>query len=187
MASKKSPTVITDSAALNRAIDNIVKATGKLEADIQSALVGVVYQAAMHGNTEPANDLFSRIGKGVRKAAIQGWLDTNGPFLIDKEKGFLFSRDKLETLTGERKPTEEIVTAYCESLFSDLWTEHKPEKLAEESFDFRAALGKLLDKAAKARKGGAVIEGEELLATVNAVLVGVNPPPVAETEEPALM
>lgn len=166
-------TIITDVAALNRAIDGIVKSTEKLETAIQAALVGVVYQAALHGNTEPANSLFSRIGKGVRRAAIQGWLDTNGPFLIEKEKGFVFSRDKLEALIGERKPDEEMVAGYCGALFSDLWTEHKPEKLAEESFDFRAALSKLLDKAAKARKSGTVIEGEDLLATVNAALVGV--------------
>lgn len=187
-------TIITDVAALNRAIDGIVKSTEKLETAIQAALVGVVYQAALHGNTEPANSLFSRIGKGVRRAAIQGWLDSNGPFSIKKGKGFVFSRDKLEALIGERKPDEEMVAGYCGALFSDLWTEHKPEKLAKESFDFRAALSRLLDRASKARNSGTVIDGEDLLATVNAAIVGAVESATAKTgsfgalaEEPALL
>lgn len=175
--------VVTDAAMLNKRIDSAIKATAKLTEDIQTILVSAAFHAVMHGNIDPINRFFNGVGKGVRRAALQGWLDTNAPVMIDKESGFVFSRDKLETLVGHRTPTEEQTMAYVQGVATELWTDYKPEQMAVKSLDVVALVQALLKKAAQAQKAGATIEHGELIEKLSAMVGAVDSTGVDVTDE----
>lgn len=165
--------VITKMSALNVAIDGVIQAASQLTDDIQSVLMSVTFHAVAHGNIEPMLKLWNGVGKGVRKAAIQHWLDQHAPVQIDKEKGFVFSREKVALLADFADPVNpsvEDATLYAATLAAFPWVDCKPEKLAEESFDVMAMLVKLVDRADKAAKDGAEIKHKETLARLKSLL-----------------
>lgn len=176
----KKVTIITDASKLDAHIVATNKAAGVLEGMIQLGLASAVYQAVHGRNTNHINAVALATGKGVRKAAIGDWLTTHAPVVAetDREKAkthpFRFSADKLAELLPKvenaKAVTAEEATEYAESLMSKLWTEHKPDALVPETWDFKAALKKLLAQKTAYEKKGTKVQGAELAAGIAAWL-----------------
>lgn len=164
-------------AEISTLVSKTAKAAQKTASAIQQALISATYHAVAHGNTEGIKAIVEGFDKasGLRVQAILGWLDSCAPVMFDGSGGFSFSRDKLEALTGAAKPTEAETEAYMLTLAENLWTDHKPEPATITSFDVNKAIASILKKAAKARKDGAMIEGEATLAQLAGLLEGKIP------------
>ncbi len=172
-------TIMQDVSALNKLIDGTIKSITKMQGIVQGLLMSVTYHAVAHGNIDPMLRLWDGMPKGVRRAAIQSWLDTYAPVVIDKESGFKFSREKMATLSEFESATEPTLTEaqeYALSLSEHDWTEHKPEQLALESFDVASAVAALLKKVAKLEKDGTKIKGAAVLAKLKAVSLADEEP-----------
>lgn len=176
--------IITDGAKLNDHIVNVNKAANALNGAIQVGLVSAVWQAVHGRNTNHINALALAVGKGVRKAAIGDWLLKHAPVVAEtdkeraKEHPFRFSADKLADMVEAVNPkavTAEEAMAYAEPLLAMLWTEHKPDQLTPESWDFAAALKKLLAQATGYEAKGVKVKGGELRAQLASLLPSEEP------------
>lgn len=189
---KQSLSVITDAAKLMAKIDGTLKTVAKVHQDMQAILQSCVYHAVGHGNIDPILHLWGGLGatKGIRRSAVQAWLDTLAPVLIDKESGFKFNRDKIAMLAeftgdgsdkGPTNPTLQEAEQYAASLAGEDWSTYKPEQLEEKSYDVEAALRAILKKIDLAHKPGSKIkvQHEELVVAIKAIL------PVADLTAPS--
>lgn len=172
--------IITESAALSALIATIGKASAKLDKDIQSALVGVTFQAIKHGNTKPVNELFTILGNGVRRSAVAGWLSTHAPLTLTQgeakaESPFTLDKDRrAELLEG--------IDTNLEIALADDWVDFKPEPDPLAVFDVRKQIGGLLKKVAAAHKKGATVTGGELCEKLAALIDGEDVGTVTRTE-----
>ncbi len=159
-------------AELTTAITAFHKRTATLEKDCQTLLVEVSVQAIDHGNTEPVNQLFAGMGKGLRSSAIASWLSMYCPVLPNDDKESAktkpFVLDK--TQRAAINESETIKADHIKAATLDSWTTHKPEAVVLESFDVAAALRSAL-KAMTAKAGKATtVQHSELLAAVSTLL-----------------
>lgn len=178
--STKTTKIMTDASKLDAHIVSVNKQANALNAAIQLGLASAVYQATHGRNTNHINALALAVGKGVRKAAIGDWLMHYAPVVAetDREKAkthpFRFSADKLAELLPEAENhkaiTAEEALAYAESILLKDWTEHKPDALVPETWDFKAALKKLLAQKASYEKKGTKVQGGDLAAGIAAML-----------------
>jgi hypothetical protein len=177
--------IITDAAALTKAITKASKDSMTLEGNIQLCLASSVFFAVKDGNIQPLTALFTTVSKGVRRAAMQAWALEFAPVLLNtgtdaKEAPFSFSRDKVEALTEAKKPTAEQAIAAAERGFASNWADHKPEQLTPEFFDVRKMLDSLVKQAATLQKKGSKPKGADLLTKVQALIAAPS-----ASEEPA--
>jgi hypothetical protein len=162
--------IITESAALSTLIAAIGKASAKLDKDIQAALVGVTFQAIKHGNTKPVNELFTILGKGVRRTAVAGWLSTYAPLTLTEgdaktESPFTLDKDRRAELL-------EQIDGHLTTALGDNWVDFKPEADPLAVFDVRKQIEGLLKKVAAANKKGTTVEGGELVEALTALIGG---------------
>lgn len=167
--------IITDAAQLTKAIGKASKDSMALETSLQLVLASCAFFALKDGNVQPMNSLFTTISKGVRRAALQGWLVKFAPVLANtgkdaKEVPFVFSREKVKTLTDTDKPTAEQAEATALKGFATMWTEFKPEELVPEFFDVRKMLDHLVKQATALQKKGSKAKGADLLTKVQALV-----------------
>lgn len=172
--------IITDITKLNEAIVKVNKAANTLSDAIQLVLASATLQAVQHGNMNAINASMSAVGRGVRKTAIAQWLLMHAPVVLEadkdkaKENPFRFSRDKLAELQSEFNEGEkfdaESGLAYAERIHAMHWTDHKEPPLVPESWDFIAAVKKVLAARASYEGKGVKVNGGDLASELQAML-----------------
>jgi len=157
-------------ADLDKAINGIKRASGKLDNDIQQAGLGAINQIVQHGNTGPLNRLYNALGQGHRKQALTGWAMLYAAVTPNKvketkaEQPFLFDREKF----AEKAQAEAALTAAA----GDPWFKFAPEKAPDEIPDVLAMVRRVMskvDKAPSIRESdvGLVAELRDLLKRVD--------------------
>lgn len=168
MSTKKTSAILTNADALNKAILAVNKAAHKLADEVQVVLASVTFHALAHGNVTMLNDSILALGRGMRKQAAADWLLKFAPVLANtgkdaKEKPFVFSREKVETLLGTAKPSMEVAESWAEAAMATHWTELKEPPLVPAEFDIMAQLSRVVKQAETlSGKGTKIIHGELL-------------------------
>ena len=150
-----------DKAQILKTIGSIGRASTKLTRDIQTCAVGCVEHAVKHGDVTLADQLVDALGKGMRKASLRAWFETNGPMFIAQGKT-VFSFDK------ERRGQWD---AFRETeLLAKPWEEAKPEPEVVSVFDVSEAFDKFMKRIEKlAGDGEVVVRNRELMAMLTQV------------------
>lgn len=172
--------IITDAAALTKAIAKVHGDSAKLAGGIQIALASGVYFAMKDGNIEPLTTLFTGMNKGVRRAAMLAWLTTHAPVVLNKDEKdvsapFKFSRPKVAELIAEPM-TAEVAEGYAATVLNIDWTEFKPEVLIPETFDVAVMVKQLLAKAKSLSAKGSTPKHADLLAKLQALTLPADSP-----------
>lgn len=159
-------------ADLSKAIVSFHKATKTLEKQAQTLLVAVTVQLIDHRNTEPVNQFFRGLGKGLRTAAIAGWLEKFAPVLRNDNaetkatQPFVLNREFLAAINE----SPEARAGHIEAAAKCLWTAFKPESDPLEVFDVKQALQSalkgIMSKAGKA----STVEHKELIASIQSLI-----------------
>ena len=91
-----------DIKQLMAAIGKIAKTAAKLTKDVQAVAVECALHAVDHGNVTPANELVESLGKGMRRASLRAWFETNTPMFIPKGKDkFGFDGQRAKEMKAE--------------------------------------------------------------------------------------
>ncbi|QNO11426.1 hypothetical protein Aristophanes_00002 [Acinetobacter phage Aristophanes] len=148
--------LITDNAALAKAIKSIAVRGQKLDHDIHVAGVSCLAHIAEHSNTTLLNDLVNALPKGARKHAFVEWalaygsvrtLDRANPADADKiAKGQVFALDRSKAFD-------------LDGAVANAWWNFKPEADLLSAFDVHKAVAQLVKRVTKATKDGATLEG----------------------------
>lgn len=164
--------IITDAAALTKAIAKVHGDSTKLATGIQIALASSVFFAMKDGNIEPITSLFTGVHKGTRRAAMQAWLLEFAPVVLntenDKTVPFKFSRDKLKALADDPM-TAEVAEGHAATALLTDWTDFKPEQLVPETFDVAAMVKQLLTKVKGLSAKGSKPKHADLIAKLQAM------------------
>jgi hypothetical protein len=144
-----------DKAQILKTIGSIGKAATKLTKDIQTCAVGCVEHAVKHGDVTLADQLVDALGKGMRKASLRAWFETNGPMFIAKGKDkFSFDKDRRGQWDGFREA----------ELLAKPWEEAKPEEKVVSVFDVSEAFDKFMKRVESMAKDGEVqVRNRELM------------------------
>lgn len=173
--------LLTNADELGKHIAKIAGDSVKLQAAIQIALASATFHAMAHGNVNPINTLFTTVGKGMRRAAIQTWLLAFAPVQLQadpdkaKEAPFVFSRELVKLHTETDKPTAEQAEAHAMTAAETSWVDFKPEVLVPTDFDVLELLAATIKKAKGLQAKGATAKHAEVLAKMEALI----PAPVA--------
>jgi hypothetical protein len=173
--------LLTTAEALSKHIDKIGKDSKTLESAVQMALASATFFAVKDGNVEPINRLLLTVGKGLRRTALWSWLETYAPVLpqADKDKAkeapYVFSRDKLQDLTGHAKPTAEQAEEHAKAIMAHAWTEFKPEPEVPATFDVAALVQGVIKKAKGLQQKGSKAVNAELLSKLETLLPSTAP------------
>ena len=136
-----------DKSQILKTIGSIGKAATKLTKDIQLCAVGCVEHAVKHGDVTLADQLVDALGKGLRKASLRAWFETNGPMFIAKGKTtFSFDKDRRGQWDGFREA----------ELLAKPWEEAKPEPEVVSVFDVSEACDKFMKRLESAAKDGTI-------------------------------
>lgn len=138
-------------ALVNKEIKAIKSTLDKLPARIQYATLGGLYQWAMHGNTNPLNDLVSVLKSGmatkvanyvyhVASLAVSKEGKTVQGLVPDAETGILFCYVKDVTTVGEALAAETLAAAN----HAGRWDTWKAEATAAKYLDYTTYLDKLI-------------------------------------------
>lgn len=147
-----------DKAQIIKAIASIGKTANKLRIDVQAAAVGCVEHAHKHGDVTLADKLVEALGKGMRRASLRAWFETNGPMFIPKGK---------DTFAFDSSRKVEWNSDIADSLASIPWEEAKPEPKVESIFDVSDAFDRFMKRVESMAKDEAVsIRNRELLETL---------------------
>lgn len=144
-----------DKAQILKTIGSIGKAATKLTKDIQTCAVGCVEHAVKHGDVTLADQLVDALGKGMRKASLRAWFETNGPMFIAKGKDkFSFDKDRRGQWDGFREA----------ELLAKPWEEAKPEEKVVSVFDVSEAFDKFMKRVESMAKDSEVtVRNRELM------------------------
>lgn len=144
-----------DKAQILKNIGSIGKASAKLTKDIQATAVGCIEHAVKHGDVTLADQLIDALGKGMRKASLRAWFETNGPMFIAKGKDkFSFDKDRRGQWDGFREA----------ELLAKPWEEAKPEEKVVSVFDVSEAFDKFMKRVESMAKDGEVqVRNRELM------------------------
>lgn len=148
-----------DKAQILKNIGSIGKASKKLVADIQLTAVGCVEHAVKHGDITLCDQLVDAVGKGMRKASLRAWFETNGPMYLPKGKDkFAFDGERRGEWSAERE----------EALLATPWEDAKPEEKVASVLNVEEAFDRFINRLAKQIKEDTVtVENAELLTVVS--------------------
>ncbi len=148
--------LITDNAALAKAIKSIAVRGQKLDYDIHVAGTSCLQHIAEHSNTTLLNDLVNALPKGARKHAFVEWalaygsvrtLDRANPADADRiAKGQVFALDRSKQFD-------------LDGAIANAWYNFMPEPDLLTTFDVHKAVAQLVKRVTKASKDGAALEG----------------------------
>lgn len=154
--------LITDNAALAKAIKSIAVRGQKLDHDIHVAGVSCLQHIADHSNTTLLNNLVNALPKGARKHAFVEWvlqygsvrtLDRTNEADQDKiAKGQVFALDRSKQFD-------------LEGAIANAWYNFKPEADLLTAFDAAKMVAAMMRKYNNAVKQGAKIEGGDAALT----------------------
>jgi hypothetical protein len=150
-----------DKAQILKSIGSIGRASAKLTKDIQTTAVGCIEHAVKHGDVTLADQLVDALGKGLRRASLRAWFETNGPMFIAKGKTtFSFDKERRGQWDGFREA----------DLLAKAWEEAKPEPEVVSVFDVSEAFDKFMKRIEKlAGDGEVVVRNRELMAMLTQV------------------
>lgn len=144
-----------DKAQILKNIGAIGRKAASLTKDIQTTAVGCVEHAIKHGDVTLADQLVDALGKGMRRASLRAWFETNGPMFIAKGKT-TFSFDK------ERRGQWDALRE--SELLAKPWEEAKPEPEVVSVFDVSEAFDKFMKRLESVTKDGEVqVRNRELM------------------------
>lgn len=151
-------TLITETKAINQAIDSIARRGKKLDEDIQHVGLSVIQHADTHGDITLINRLYLAMPRGSRRSALTHWLLAFAKVSANtgedkKEKPFIFNRMKETDMVGAVEMP---------------WYNCKPDAAPDEVFDLDKALTALLKRAEGKRI--ATPDQAKRLETVKALL-----------------
>lgn len=151
-----------DIKQLMQAIGRIGKAAAKLTKDVQAVAVECAIHAVEHGNVTPANELVASLGKGLRRASLRAWFETNTPMFIPKGK------DTFGFDSQRAKEMKKDIPALRERLMALPWEEAKPEEKTVSVFDVSDAFDKFIKRVEGMVKDANVsVRNKELLDLLN--------------------
>lgn len=151
-----------DIKQLMAAIGKIGKASAKLTRDVQTVAVECAIHAVEHGNVTPANELVESLGKGLRRASLRAWFETNTPMFIPKGK------DKFGFDAQRAKDMKADIPALRERLAALPWEEAKPEEKVVSVFDVSEAFDKFMKRVeSMAKDANVTVRNRELLELLN--------------------
>lgn len=151
-----------DIKQLMQAIGRIGKAAAKLTKDVQAVAVECAIHAVEHGNVTPANELVASLGKGLRRASLRAWFETNTPMFIPKGK------DTFGFDSQRAKEMKKDIPALRERLTALPWEEAKPEEKTVSVFDVSDAFDKFIKRVEGMVKDANVsVRNKELLELLN--------------------
>lgn len=152
-----------DIKQLMAAISRIGKAAAKLTKDVQTVAVECALHAVDHGNVTPANELVESLGKGMRRASLRAWFETNTPMFIPKGKDkFGFDGQRAKDMRAEDR------AALRERLMALPWEDAKPEEKVVSVFDVSDAFDKFIKRVESMVKDANVsVRNKELLDLLN--------------------
>lgn len=151
-----------DIKQLMAAIGKIGKAAAKLTRDVQAVAVECAIHAVEHGNVTPANELVASLGKGLRRASLRAWFETNTPMFIPKGKdAFGFDAQRAKEMKKD-------IPALRELLLALPWEEAKPEEKTVSVFDVSEAFDKFMKRVeSMAKDANVTVRNRELLDLLN--------------------
>ena len=148
--------LITDNAALAKAIKSIATRGQKLDRDIWEVGVSCLAHIAEHSNTTMLNDLVNALPKGARKHAFVEWalaygsvrtLDRANPADADRiAKGQVFALDRTKQFD-------------LDGAVQNAWYNFKPEPDLLTAFDVHKAVAQLVKRVTKASRDGVSLDG----------------------------
>lgn len=129
--------LITDAAALNKAIDSIESRGKKLQDDMHVAALSCLQYAEQHGDVTLMQRLIVALPSSTRKNALLAWASDFGKFAVSEDgKSVVYNKHgKTDLATATAKP---------------FW-DYVPEQ-PFKPFDIAAELAKLVKRAEKAAK-----------------------------------
>lgn len=148
-----------EKAQILKNIGSIGRASKKLTADIQSTAVGCALHAVKHGDVTLADQLVDALGKGMRKASLRAWFETNTPMFIAKGKDkFSLDTERAKAMRGiDAKELEDTLMALA-------WEEAKPEEKVVSVFDVSEAFDKFMKRVESMAKDGEVqVRNKEMI------------------------
>lgn len=148
-----------EKAQILKNIGAIGKASKALTANIQETAVGCIEHAVKHGDITLCDQLVDAIGKGMRKASLRAWFETNGPMYLPKGKDkFAFDKERRGEWSTERE----------EALKATPWEDAKPEEKVVSVLNVEEAFDRFINRLAKQIKEDTVtVENAELLTVVS--------------------
>ena len=130
-----------EKAQILKQIGSIGRASAKLTKDIQATATACALHALKHGDVTLADQLVEALGKGMRRASLRAWFETNTPMFIAKGK------DKFSFDSERAKTMRLLDVAELESnLMSLAWEEAKPEEKVVSVFDVSEAFDKFMKR-----------------------------------------
>lgn len=148
-----------EKAQILKNIGAIGKKSKELVASIQETAVGCIEHAVKHGDITLCDQLVDAVGKGMRKASLRAWFETNGPMYLPKGKDkFAFDGERRGEWSQEREA----------ALLSTPWEDAKPEEKVVSVLNVEEAFDRFINRLAKQIKEDTVtVENAELLTVVS--------------------
>jgi hypothetical protein len=143
-------------AAINKGIDDVIKAAGSLQIAIGEVGVQALMHLAAHGDIGPVNRLMVGLPKGVRRNALGSWMLAHGSLKVNMDAG---TRKTAPIAFDKAKKTDALAA------MQDPWYSHAPEKELSEVFDLQRAIHMILQRA----KGKACLLNGKTLSPAEAV------------------
>ena len=148
--------LITDNAALAKAIKSIAVRGQKLDHDIHVAGTSCLQHIANHSDTTLLNDLVNALPKGARKHAFVEWALAYGNVSL-LDKALDGDKDKIER--GQVFKLDRTKSFDLDGAVANAWYNFKPEADLLTAFDVHKAVAQLVKRVTKATKDGATLEG----------------------------
>lgn len=148
-----------DKNTILKNIGSIGRASKKLTADIQETAVGCIEHAVIHGDITLCDQLVDAIGKGMRKASLRAWFETNGPMYLPKGKDkFAFDASRRGEWNADREA----------ALLATPWEDAKPEEPVASVLDVSEAFDRFINRLAKQIKQDTItVENAELFTVIS--------------------
>lgn len=137
--------IITDTKAVETAIDSIARRSAKLDDDIQIAALSAANHAHLHGDITLINRLYKAMGKGVRHVALTGWMLEFAPVAANTDAAS--KKDKPFVWMKEKRVTEALEAHMAKADAADAqWFMFKPSADPDAVFDFKAFIVRTMKK-----------------------------------------
>jgi hypothetical protein len=155
----KKTVVIGSKTDILKQIGAIGKAAVRVTAAIQNCAVQCAIHAVRHGDVTLADELVEALGKGMRKASLRAWFETQTPMIIAKGKD-KFSLDKERAKELRERDDEALV-----KLFNTVaWEEAKPEEKVVSVIDVAESFDKFMARIDKmVKESGVTVKHRDML------------------------
>ena len=148
--------LITDNAALAKAIKSIATRGQKLDRDIHEVGVSCLAHIAEHSNTTLLNDLVNALPKGARKHAFVEWALAYGSVrTLDRAN----EADQDKIAKGQVFALDRTKQFDLDGAIANAWYNFKPEPDLLTAFDVNKAVAQLVKRVTKASRDGTTLEG----------------------------